>query len=342
MNFGASEEADLNTQTVQELGEFGLIDHLAKLAAGSAAVVGIGDDAAVLDLGGVDYLLATVDMMVQDVHFVLGGTDPFILGRRAFAINVSDIAAMGGEPTNVLVSLALPPHCPAVFVERLYEGLVHEAGLTRVGIVGGNVTKINGPICIDVTVLGRVPKVEVVLRSGARPGDVLAITGSLGDAAARRLARSGDRNHDPTLAALADELPASPISRVSTARGLAASRIPKAMLDLSDGLAGDIRHLCQASAVGAVIYQSELPISRQARAIARALAVSPVSLALSGGEDYELLMALSADDVVRAREVAGEVPLTVIGEVTSAEGHVTLVTDSGEHAELPPGGWTHF
>ncbi len=319
-----------------------MIDRLAGEIADSAAVVGIGDDAAVLDLGCPYYALATVDMMVEGVHFERTEIDPFVIGRRALAINVSDIAAMGGEPTYALVSLALPPNCPTAFVDRLYEGLGHEAGLTGTGIVGGNVTSTGGPICIDVTVLGRVPRDEVVLRSGAQPGDILAVTGSLGGASARRLAGSRGTKSDPAMVARADELPSVPACRVTPARRLAAAHIPRAMLDLSDGLAGDIRHFCRASGVGVVIYQDRLPIAPQTRTVADALGLAPVSLALSGGEDYELLMALPPQDLPAAKAAMGDVPLTVIGEVVAAEEGVTLVTESGERAELPPGGWSHF
>jgi thiamine-monophosphate kinase len=331
-----------SSRSVRDLGEFGLIDRLAGLVPGSTAVVGIGDDAAVLDVGGADYLLATIDMLVENVHFDLQDTEPRIIGRRALAINVSDIAAMGGEPSFALISLALPPSCSARFIEDIYEGLVLEAALTTTGIVGGNVTRISGPLCIDVTVLGRVPRDEVVLRSGARPGDVLVVTGSLGAAAARREARVGDHTADAAMMAAADRLPAIPVPRVTVARRLASGRIARAMLDLSDGLAGDVRHLCRASNVGAVLRADRLPISATTRTIAAALGVSPVSLALSGGEDYELLIAISPHDVERAQDAAGAVPLTQIGEVVSQISGMILLTDSGEREELPPSGWTHF
>ena len=215
------EASNPDISSVGGIGEFELIDRLSGLVGGSAAVVGIGDDAAVLDFGGTDYVLATVDMMVQDVHFELRDTDPRLIGRRAIAINVSDIAAMGGEPSFALISLALPAECPVDFVERLYEGLRHESGLTGAGIVGGNMTRTSGPICIDVTVLGRVPKDEVVLRSGARAGDILAVTGTLGGAAARRLARSSDQEDGSLQKSSIDGEPGSPVSRVSAARRLA-------------------------------------------------------------------------------------------------------------------------
>jgi thiamine-monophosphate kinase len=329
-------------QSVRDVGEFGLIDRLASLIPASSAVIGIGDDAAVLDVGGEDFLLATVDMLVENVHFDLKYTEPFLIGRRALAINVSDIAAMGGEPSFALISLALPPTCSARFVDDVYAGLIHEANAYSTGIVGGNVTATDGPICIDVTVLGRVPKQELVLRSGARPGDVLVVTGNLGAAAARRMAVGRSQAEDLAPIAAVDELPAVPLARVATARRLASARIAHAMLDLSDGLAGDIRHLCRASDVGAVLQEERLPISAATRSVAGAFGVSPVSLALSGGEDYELLISMSPDDLAAARDAAGDAPLTVIGEVVPTSEGVTVLTPSGECEELPASGWTHF
>jgi thiamine-monophosphate kinase len=319
-----------------------LIDRLAGLIPASSAVVGIGDDAAVLDVAGQDYLLATVDMVVENVHFDLRNTEPFLIGRRALAINVSDIAAMGGEPSFALISLALPPSCAVGFVDEVYAGLIHEANSYSTSIVGGNVTSTDGPICIDVTVLGRVPRHELVLRSGARPGDALVVTGSLGAAAARRLAVAGGGSLDSTVTSVMDELPAVPTARVATARRLASARLAHAMLDLSDGLAGDVRHLCRASDVGAVIHEDRLPISAATRSVARTFGESPNSLALSGGEDYELLIAMSPHDVAAARDAAVDVRLTEIGEVLPPGEGVILSMPSGERRELPASGWTHF
>jgi thiamine-monophosphate kinase len=324
------------TPSLHELGEFGLIERLARLVPGSTAVVGIGDDAAVLDMGGPDYLLATVDMLVEGVHFDPETVEPHVLGRRALAINVSDIAAMGGEPSFALISLALPPKCSARFLDQVYEGLAEEAALTSTGIVGGNVTGTSGPLCIDVTLLGRVPRGEVVLRSGAQPGDFLVVTGHLGGAAGLRAAAKS------TAPLVTDGLSLVPVSRVAAARALASAGLAHAMMDLSDGLAGDLHHLCRASNVGAVVWADRLPISGVTGAIATSLGISAESLALTGGEDYELLIALSARDVERAQIRAGDVALTVIGEIVDPASGVTLLTNEGVRQELPPSGWTHF
>lgn len=328
--------------SVRDFGEFEFIRRLSTVVRGSAAVVGSGDDAAVLDMGGPDFLLATVDMAVQDVHFDLEKIEPIIIGRRALAMNVSDIAAMGGTPSFALVSLALPPTTPSALIEAIYAGLDFEAALTGTGLAGGNITTTNGPLCIDVTLLGRVPRTEVVLRSGARPGDLLMVTGDLGAAAARRAALNlaGPTDQDKDVAWTT--LPSVVEPRVAAARGLASAHLARAMLDLSDGLSGDVHHLCRASHVGAVIRGGLLPISPATRATASTLGESMLSLALSGGEDYELLVAVSPDEVELARAAAGDVALTVIGEVVAEEHGVVFLSESGGPIDFALSGWTHF
>lgn len=321
-------------ESVRSLGEFGLIKRILALLPPTSAVTGAGDDAAVLDLGGPDYTLATVDMLVQDVHFVVGEWDPVIIGRRAIAGNVSDIAAMGGEPSFALVSLALPASCPTSFIDGLYRGMMHEAALTDTGVVGGNLARTDGPICVDVMLLGRVPRDETVLRHGARAGDLLVVTGSLGNAAAWRLSRSGAWPGGPRLP--------FPPPRVATGRALASRRIAHAMLDLSDGLAGDLHHLCEGSRVGALVRVDDLPVSPEALEVGQTAGIAPAELALSGGEDFELLLALAPEDLSRARVAAGDVPLTVIGEILPFEAGVALLRGDGAVEPLPPGGWTHF
>jgi thiamine-monophosphate kinase len=169
----------VSEESIGALGEFGLIERIRNLIGPTTAVVGIGDDAAVLDVGSPDYLLATADMLVQGVHFG-DDADPETLGRHALAVNLSDIAAMGGTPTFALTSLALPNSTTQGFAEGLYLGLRAEARRFDVAIVGGNISSTEGPVVIDVTLLGVVPRDELLLREGAQPGDALVVSGVLG------------------------------------------------------------------------------------------------------------------------------------------------------------------
>lgn len=327
--------------TVSTVGEFGLINRLRNLLGVSPAIKGIGDDAAILEIPGSEYLLATVDMLVDGVHFHLTDSNAQDVGARALAVNASDIAAMGGRPTFALVSLALPPHLAAVQVERMYVGMQKIASDLHVAVVGGNMTRTSGPVCIDVTLLGMVERDCVVRRDGARPGDALAVTGALGAAAALRAAENHDIKNSDSWREFA-ALHVVPSPRVAAGRALARARIPTAMMDISDGLAGDLRHMLDESHVGAEIHEADLPISGEARAMAERASDDASHLALYGGEDYELLLALPASRFREAQDLLAPLPLTRIGTVTSWEDGARIVGASGEQRPLRPGGWTHF
>jgi thiamine-monophosphate kinase len=319
-------------ESIEGLGEFGLIDRIGQLVGPSEAVVGIGDDAAVLDLGEPDYLLATVDMLVERIHFPQDA-DARDLGRRALAVNLSDIAAMGGIPRFALVSLALPEKTPKARVERLFEGLRDEGNRYGVSIVGGNITSTPGPLAIDVTLLGRVPRDEVLLRSGARPGDLLVVSGTLGQRAAQRLLHDRVPSAPP---------PGVPEPRIGLGRALAAAGLAHAAIDISDGVGSDLHHLASRSGVGALVEGARLPISGETQRAAGRLWLDPLQLALFGGEDYELLLAIPPDRLDAAIDAAGAVPLRAIGQVTARGAGVVLQSPNGESRPLEARGWKHF
>lgn len=325
------------SESVAGLGEFELIRRLVGIVS-DANQFATDDDCAVIPLAGGRSLLATVDMLVQDVHFRLDTQDAFTIGRRAIAINVSDIAAMGGEPHACLVSLALPPTTLVATVEAMYRGMREETSRSHVRVAGGNVTRTPGPLAIDVTMLGFVASEHVVWRRGARPDDLLAVTGSLGGAAALRLAQ--EAGLDAALSAPLLDL-AVPAPRVTEGRALAAAGRAHAMLDLSDGLAGDLAHLCDASGVGAGIVAEALPIRPAVRRVAAAVDRDPIALALVGGEDYELLVALPPDRYEVAARTIHPTPLTVIGRCQAATAGIELER-GGIRAPLTPRAWRHF
>jgi thiamine-monophosphate kinase len=332
---------------IADIGEFGLIDLLTQIVQPLAGVAsfGIGDDAAVLPWNNQQYLLATVDMLVEGVHFRREAISAADLGRRALAVNLSDIAAMGGTPTYALVSLGLPPALPTVEVEELYRGLTSEAREYGVVIVGGNIARHDQGLLIDVLLLGNVEQHDVLFRSGARPGDVLAVTGDLGAAAAglglqRRPELQGQL-------ATAKELlrrQQTPQPRVRAGQVIARSHLAHAMIDLSDGLAGDAHHLARASSLGVIVEEALLPIAAATQTAATLLGVSPAELALHGGEDYELLVALPPENVPVINDslrAVGEPILTVVGSVTAGDG-VKLRRCHGEIVDLKAGGFRHF
>ncbi len=333
---------------IADIGEFALIERLHGLVAMERpdVIVGIGDDVAVLSVDGDQWLLATVDCQVEDVHFLRRAITPAQLGRRALAINLSDLAAIGGYPLFALVSLGLPNSLDVLWVEELYHGLGHEARQHGVAIVGGNMTRSPGGIWVDVTVLGRVRRDEVVLRSGARPGDLVLVTGQLGAAAAGlQLLLDPELTH-----VVGDPEPAltrhfTPTPRLAEAAVIARSRQVTAMIDLSDGLSSDIGHICEQSGVGVRLWAAALPIAPAARAIAAARGEPPWNIALAGGEDYELCFTAPPDAAASLAAAIQEqtgAPVTVVGEILPAEAGRWMRLPEGDAIPLAPRGWEHF
>lgn len=333
---------------IADIGEFALIERLRQIVAidHPDVVVGIGDDVAVLNTGGDAYTLATVDAQVEEVHFLRHLISPQQLGRRALAINLSDIAAMGGTPQFALVSLMLPSDTDVAWVEALYQGLRAEATAAGVVLVGGNMARSPAGISIDVTVLGCVRRDELLLRSGARPGDRVLVTGTLGEAAAGlRLAR------DPGLALAAPEREAllqrylTPTPRLAAAALIAQSHQASAMLDISDGLSSDIGHICTRSNVDVRLWANALPISPATRAVAKQIGTTAWQLALTGGEDYELCFtapAVVAAQLASQIQAATGLTITPVGEILPpGEGRWLRLAD-GQDVPLEAGGWEHF
>lgn len=330
--------------TVRDFGEFGLIERLRQLVPPlpSSIFVGIGDDVAVLRSTSGRLLLATCDTQIEGIHFLQHTMPPRLLGRRAAAVNLSDVAAMGGSPLWALVSLMLPDITLVVWVEELYRGLVEGLGRYGAALVGGNTARHPDRIVVDVALLGEVDAEKVVLRRGAQVGDIIVVTGSLGASKAgleclrvapgmAQEAAESSGSHaawpetlagvsvDPALQTkTAENLMAAvdrdtwmgavhrhwvPEPRVREGHVLAASGWVHAMIDVSDGFLGDLTHLCAASGVGAVIDVDAVPVDAACQAVAQALGQDALLWALHGGEDYELLAAVHPDGL---EEVLGE------------------------------------
>jgi thiamine-monophosphate kinase len=328
---------------VSELGEFGLIDLLAKMIADSGInksapdlILGIGDDAAAWR-GDKSIQLATVDSMVQDIHFSLETTTWQELGWKSLAINLSDIAAMGGVPRYALVNLALPEDTEVENISKLYQGMIELARQFTVAIAGGNISR-SPQVAITITVLGGSMNDKILTRSAARPGDTVAVTGYLGSAAAglemlkKKLRfRSKDSQY-------LREAFLHPIPRIAEGQMLVKHGITNA-IDISDGLLSDLRHICEASRVGARVDVNCLPIHAAVKA---SFGEKAVEMALSGGEDYELLFTGNAATI---SNIKAEVlcPVTTIGEIIAGEpGKIDLLDASGRPARISGTGWRHF
>lgn len=326
---------------VCEIGEFSLIERLCgRLKVRSPGlVVGPGDDVAVVECGD-GFELLTVDSQVEGVHFLLDRVDPFALGRKTLAVNASDVASSGGVPLFALVSLFLPPDLEVGWLERFYDGLSAEADRLGVSVVGGNVSR-SRVLAFDLALVGRVERDKLLLRSGARPGDRLFVTGHLGDSAAG-LKVLLEGAPDGLSGADADYLLGRhllPSARVKEVRAVLERFTPTACVDLSDGISSDLHHLCRSSGVGALLRASSLPLSGPLRRACALWGIDPLDLALRGGEDYELLLSVRPEDVPHLEGLG--FPVQEVGEVLPAGEGVWLEVE-GSLRPLSPGGFSHY
>ncbi len=332
---------------VSDLGEFGLIDLLAKMAYGAQdkeieawqqLILGIGDDAAAW-YGDASIQLATVDSLIQDVHFSLGIASWEELGWRALAANLSDIAAMGGLPKYALVSLALPDSTEVEDVTALYRGMIELAQQFEVAIVGGDIS--SAPLLvINITILGSTKSQaqHILTRSAAKAGEKVAVTGYLGAAAAGLEVLTKHLSLEPEATASLKKAFLQPYPRIAEGQILVEQGVRTA-IDISDGLISDLRHICQASQVSARIETDCVPIQPAVKAN---FGDRALELALSGGEDYELLFTASAEIIGKVK-AAASCSITVIGEITADKaGEITLVDGKGNPVSLPKAGWEHF
>jgi thiamine-monophosphate kinase len=316
----------------------------------SNLALGIGDDAAVIQARpGVDTVVTT-DLLVEDVDFRRDTMLPRRLGHKALAVSLSDIAAMGAAPRWSLISLGLPESVwESNFVDEFYEGFFSLAEHYSVTLAGGDVSRAPERIVIDSIVLGEVLRDQAVRRRGAQPGDLIFVTGTLGGAAAGlRLLETGARphslseletDHDAIAALLLRQM--CPEPRVGWGRVLGEEQLATAMIDISDGLSSDLRHLCRASDTGALLQSASLPLDVHAVELCGRRALDPLLLALHGGEDFELLFTVNPKDASRLPRQVDGTPVTHIGEITNEIGCIRIA--EGSHVwNLEPGGFEHF
>jgi thiamine-monophosphate kinase len=327
---------------VEELGEFGLIARLASRVAQRAPqgrgptslLLGIGDDAAAWATDG-SVELCTTDTMVQGVHFTLEHAAWADVGWKALAVNLSDIAAMGGAPLYAVVTLGLPPDTPVEDVEALYDGML-ECGAAHGGtIVGGDV--VRSPVAfITVAMMGTTPG-PLLTRSAARPGQQVAVTGALGASGAWLAALRQKTHLDPGVAATLRRAHLRPEPRIEAGQRLRLAGV-RCAIDISDGLVADLRQVCRASGAAARLDAENIPIHPAAR---RSFPHQCLDLALSGGEEYELLFT-APPDTIHALQRQLPNGATVVGEILDGPaGQITVVGPDGE-LDLKSGGWDHF
>ena len=318
---------------VSQLGEFGLIERLTGIVGAEAPpdlIIGPGDDAAVWRIGS-EYLIATTDAMVEGVHFLPERDRWEDVGWKALAANVSDLAAMGGTPLFALVTLALPPETPAEAMDALYRGLSESAREYGIAIAGGDVVRA-AQVSVTVALMGRAEQRDgepiVLRRSAAQTGDVIAVTGTLGDSAAGlRLIQKGATADGPLVQRYTRPTPRIEAGLTAVEAGVGCG------IDVSDGLLQDVGRVCEMSNAGAVLRAADLPLSDGLRA---AFPNDALELACTGGEDYELLLIGPAAAVSRVPDV------TVIGEIVKGPPRATLLDGDGSEIKFAHAGWDAF
>jgi thiamine-monophosphate kinase len=335
---------------ISEIGEFGLIDRVEAVLgepANASLIAGIGDDAAVYRVGEDLAHLVTTDGLIEGVHFDLSFNPMEHLGAKALTVNISDIVAMNAEPRYATILLGIPGHVSVEMIESFYRGAKKACDAYGVTIIGGDMTGAR-QLTIGVTLIGEASPARIVYRRGAEPGDLLCVTGDLGSAFAglRVLLRQRVELQEkgeaftPNINAYRYVVNRvlTPTARLGFIRQLAASGVlPKAMIDVSDGLASEVNHLARRSGCGATVHAAKLPVHPETKTVAGEFDESPTHFALNGGEDYELLFAIAVEDADKLDPAS----VTVIGEFVD-EDVVMLIREDGEPEQLKPTSWDHF
>lgn len=342
--------AESDRTELGSLGEFGLIDHLTNglIVKNESTKMGIGDDAAVMEYGG-DSTLVSTDLLIEGIHFDLMYTPLKHLGYKAVVVNLSDICAMNGVPKQITFSMALSNRFSVEAVEELYAGVNLACKHYNVDLVGGDTTSSNKGLMLSITALGQARKEDIVYRSGAQKGDIICVTGDLGSAylGLQLLEREkqvymADSQMQPDLEEhdflIRRQL--KPEARLDIIEILRKAQIkPTSMIDVSDGLASELFHICKASKLGAYVEEVKLPIAKQADTLAFEFRMDPTLCALNGGEDYELLFTIKESDLEKLKYLPD---VAIIGEMVEAEDGIKLHTASGKIHDLKAQGWQHF
>ncbi len=341
----------MNERTeVSSLGEFGLIDHLTRNIElqNASTIVGVGDDAAVIDHFGKQTVITT-DLLLEGVHFDLVYTPLKHLGYKSVVVNLSDIYAMNATPTQIIISIGISNRLSLEALDEFYEGVYAACRHYGVDLVGGDTSSSQKGFVISVTAIGEVAPDQFVKRSTANKGDLVCVSGDLGAAYIGLLFLEREKKIFMESPGVQPDLEGEsyvigrllkPEARRDIVDFLAKSELkPTAMLDLSDGLSSDLLHICKDSNLGCVIYEEKIPISEEMRLAAFKFEIDPTACALSGGEDYELLFTISQQD--HDKLVLNE-EISVIGYLTEAELGTTIITKGGSKHPLTAQGWNHM
>ena len=331
---------------INEVGEFGFIEQLKKryVPWDKSIIKGIGDDVGVFERDENSVVLITTDMLIEDIHFRLKDISPYDLGFKSLAVNLSDIAAMGGIPQTACVSLAVPENISFEFLMNFYEGMEPLLEEFNVMLIGGDTNRSPKGFVINVVVTGIMKKDEIIYRSGARAGDIIMTTGYLGDSSCGLDILFGKIDTDESYRNYFYNAHVKPRPHIREGRLLAESGCASALIDISDGLASDLKHICEDSGVGAVIYQDAVPMSERLEKLASEKNINILDYALFGGEDYCLLAVIPAEKKEAIMNTFNEkesVQLFEIGEIVQGSS-IEIGNKSGERNVLLKKGFSHF
>ena len=336
---------------LEDIGEFGLIHRIQQqfTPKHKESIQGIGDDAAVIDTGGDTYTLVSTDMLVEGIHFDLSYVPLKHLGYKAVAVNVSDIAAMNGKPKQFTVSIGLSNRFPLEAIDELYAGIKQACVNYNIDLVGGDTTSTRSGLVISVTAIGEVKKDQVVYRNGAQENEIICVSGDLGGAYMGLQVLEREKQVFVANPDMQPELDGKdyivrrqlkPEARMDMIYDLEELGIvPTSMIDISDGLASELRHLCTQSGVGAILFEEALPIVTVTRDTSVELNIDPTTTILNGGEDYELLFTVKQSDYDKIKKSA---EIIEIGYILPKEKGVVLKTKNEQIIALNAQGWKHF
>jgi thiamine-monophosphate kinase len=335
---------------ISQMGEFGLIDHISRRfqTVVQSTITGIGDDAAVIDAGA-DFMLVSCDMMLEGPHFDLGYVPLKHLGYKCVAVNVSDIAAMNGRPEQIIVGLGLSNRFSVEAVDEFYSGIEAACKSFKVDLVGGDTSSSASGLVISITVLGRVDKDQVVYRTGAKPNDIICVTGDLGAAYLGLQVLEREKQVFAANPGMQPDIEKyeylvgrqlKPEARMDIIHELRDLKVkPTSMIDISDGLASELFHISNKSSVGVKIFEDKIPIDSQAFDTAIEFKIDPITCALNGGEDYELLFTISPAD---HEKIKNHPDIHFIGHIHDNRNQQVMVTKAGVVIPLRAQGWNHF
>ena len=332
--------------TLKDIGEFGFIKKISRgcLIRPDHVIKSIGDDAAAFTIEPDLVSLITTDLLVERIHFIRNSISGFDLGYKSLAVNLSDIAAMGGKAREAFISIAVPPDCSLEYLEALYDGMKSLAARFDVNILGGDTTRSKDDLIINITVHGTVDHAQMLCRDAARPGDIIVSSGYLGDSrAGLHLILNNIPTDTEDLQALS-RAHVLPEPHLHEGRFLASQPGTHAGIDTSDGLSSDLAHIAEESQVGATLYSDKIPVSESLLKFCSRYDFDPVEYALSGGEDYTLLCTIapeSANETAAKFQAEFKKPLFLIGEINDSN-HLEIIYPDGSSKPITPTGWNHF